>query len=63
LKRLEAADVGCLQRLVALLRAEPGDQRVLPDADEQVAVQQKADAPEQLLLFDVLAPGESLPDA
>jgi hypothetical protein len=60
---LELADVGFLQRLVALLRVEPDEQRVLPDADEQVAVQQEADATEHPLLLDVLAPGQQVADA
>src|SRR5262249_2476318 len=60
---LELADVGLLQRLVALLRAEPDEERVLPDPDEEIAVQQEADAAEHLLLLDALAPGESLTDA
>jgi hypothetical protein len=37
--------------------------RVLPDAHEQVAVEQKANAPEHLLLFHILAAGQPLPDA
>src|SRR5215813_10288228 len=60
---LELADVGLLQRLVALLRAEPDEQRVLPDADEQVPVEQEADPAEHPLLLDVLAPGQQMPDA
>src|SRR6516164_8680254 len=58
----ELADLGFLQRLVALLRAEPDEQRVLPDADEHVAVQQKADPAKHLLLLDALLPGQSLAD-
>src|SRR5262249_26284438 len=42
---------------------KPDDQRVLPDADQHVTVQQEADAAEHLLLFDVLAPGQPLPNA
>src|SRR5947209_6471994 len=45
----ELADMGLLQCLVALLRAESDEQRVLPDADEEIASQQEADTTEHLL--------------
>src|SRR5262249_28486204 len=54
---IELADVRFLERLVAFLRAEADDERILPDADQHVAVHQEADAAEHLLLLDVLAPG------
>src|SRR5437660_1640302 len=56
---VELFDVRLLQCLLALFGTEPDDQRILPDADEQVAVQEEADAAEHLLLFDVLAPSQS----
>jgi hypothetical protein len=55
LLRVGDLDVGLLQRPLALLRAEPDQERVLPEADGQVAVQQEADAAEPPLLLDVLA--------
>src|SRR5262249_8244865 len=60
---VELADVRFLERLVAFLRAEADDERILPDADQQVAVQQEADPAEHLLLLAALTPGESLTDA
>src|SRR6516164_4944009 len=60
---VELLDVRFLERLLALLWAEPDDERVLPDADEQVAVEQEADPAEHLLLLDALEPGQSLTDA
>src|SRR5262249_47922878 len=43
---VDLLDVRLLQRLFTPLLAEPHHQRVLPDADEQVAVQQEADPAE-----------------
>ena len=60
---VELLDVRLLQRLVAPVRAEPHDERVLPHVHQKVAVEQEADAAEHLLLFDVLAPAQPLPDA
>src|SRR5262249_47972060 len=60
---VELLDVRFLERLVASFRAEADDERILPDAHEQVAVQQEADAAKHLLLLDALAPGESSTDA
>ena len=51
------------QGQVALVGAEPGDERILLDADEHVAVEHEADVAEHLLLLDALAPGQVLPDA
>ena len=41
---VEFSDVRLQQCQVALVGAEPDDERVLPDADQQVAVEQEADA-------------------
>src|SRR5262249_8173884 len=60
---VERPDVRLQQRIIALIGIEPDDERILPDADKQVAVEQEADAPKHLLLSDVLAPGQSLTDA
>src|SRR5262249_51559216 len=60
---VELPDVRLLQRLSTLVRAEPDDQRILPDAHKHVAAQQEAGAAEQPLRPDVLAPGQPLPDA
>src|SRR5262249_9676917 len=46
---VELVDVRLLQRLIALVRAEPHDEGIPPDADEHVAVEQEADAAEHLL--------------
>src|SRR5262245_18637401 len=46
---VELLDVRFLQSLVALLRAQPHDEAVLPNADEHVAAGQEADAGEHLL--------------
>jgi hypothetical protein len=40
------------ERRFARFRAEPRDERVLPHADQHVAVQQEPDAAEHALLFD-----------
>jgi hypothetical protein len=55
--------MGLPQRLLALIRAEPHVEEVIPDAREHVAVEQEADAVEHLLLLDVFVSGESLADA
>src|SRR6516164_9550783 len=60
---VEIADVRFLERLLALLRAEPHDEGVLPDPHEHVAVQQEADAAEHLLRLDPFSAGQSLADA
>src|SRR5262249_12854062 len=60
---VELADVRFLERLLALLRAEPHDEGVLPDPYEHVAVQQEADAAEHPLLLDALLAGQGLADA
>src|SRR5262249_49381035 len=60
---VELPDVGLQERLLALVGAEPGDQRVLPDADEDVAVKEEADAAEHLFLFNAFLAGEGFPDA
>src|SRR5262249_22668716 len=57
---VELADVRFLERLVAFLRAEADDERILPDADQHVAVQQEADAAEHLLLLDAPLAGQGL---
>jgi hypothetical protein len=42
----------CQQGQAAFVGAEPGDERILPDANEYVAVEQEADAAEHLLQHD-----------
>jgi hypothetical protein len=37
--------------------AQPDDERVLPDADQHIAVEEEADAAEHLLLLDTFLPG------
>jgi hypothetical protein len=44
-------------------QAEPDDERVTANADEHIAVEQKADAAKHLLLFDVLHAGQRITDA
>src|SRR5262249_35868293 len=60
---VELVDVRLLQRLIALVRAEPHDEGIPPDADEHVAVDQAADAADHLLLLDALLAGQGVPDA
>src|SRR6516165_139263 len=60
---VELLDVRLLQRLVALVRAEPHVEGIPPDAHKQIAVQQEADAAEHLLLLDALFAGKALSDA
>src|SRR5262249_51796339 len=60
---VELLDVRFEQGLVASFRAEADDQRVLPDADDHVAIKQESDAAEQLLFLDALFPGQSSADA
>src|SRR5690348_10403782 len=50
-------DVRLPKRRLALIRAEAGDEPVLPDPGQGVAVEQEADAAEHLLLLDALLPG------
>src|ERR1700730_7666167 len=54
---VEFLDVRLQQRILVTVRADTGNQRVLPDADEHVAVEKEADAAEHLFLFDVLLAG------
>lgn len=42
--------------------AEPDQQRVLPDAEKQIAVEEQADAPEHYRLLDVFHAGEGVVD-
>jgi len=51
------------QRRFYLVGAEACEEGVLPDADEQVAVEEKADAAEHLLLLDALLASQGVPDA
>src|SRR5262249_7867964 len=44
---VELLDMRLQQGQVVLVGAEPGDERILPDADEHVAVEQEADAAER----------------
>src|SRR5262249_37615129 len=60
---VELLDVRPLQRIIAIVRAEPDDEAVFPDADQQVAVEQEADPAEHLLLFDALLAGQGVADA
>src|SRR5262249_52901961 len=60
---VELLDMRLQQGQVALAGAEPGDERILPDADEHVAVEQEADAAEHLLLLDPFSAGQSFADA
>src|SRR6516164_6697047 len=60
---VELRDMRLQQGQVALVGAEPGDERILPDADEHVAAEQEPDAAKHLLLLDALAPGQVWPDA
>jgi hypothetical protein len=48
---------------LALVGAEPDDERILPDADEYVAVQEEADPAEHLLFLDAIRAGQRLPNA
>jgi hypothetical protein len=45
---VECSDVRFLQCVLALIGTEANDHRVLPHADEHVAVEQEADAAEHL---------------
>src|SRR5262245_12521066 len=58
---VELLDMRLQQGQVALVGAEPGDERILPDADEHVAVEQEADAAEHLLLLDPFSAGQGVP--
>src|SRR5262249_6539165 len=49
---VEGLDVRLPQCVGASLRFEPHNERVLPDADEQVAVEKEADSAEHFLLFN-----------
>src|SRR6185295_1671730 len=56
-------DVLLPQRRFPLVRAEAGDEPVLPDPGHCVAVEEAADAAEHLLLLDILLAGQGVTDA
>src|SRR5262249_35356245 len=60
---VEPPDVRLPQRRFPLVGAEAGDEPVLPDPGECVAMEEEADAAEHLLLLDILAPGQCVTDA
>src|SRR5262245_43828674 len=60
---VERPDVRLQQRRFPLVEAEAGDEPVLPDPDECVAVEEEADAAEHLLRFDVSAAGQGVPNS
>src|SRR3954453_10401544 len=60
---VERPDVRVPPRRLRLVRPEPCDQGVLPDADAHVAAQQEDQAAEHPPLLDALPPGEDAPDA
>src|SRR6185312_8784913 len=60
---VELSDVRLLKCVIVVVGAETDDQRVLPDADEHVAVEKEADAAEHLLLFDTLLATQGVTNA
>src|SRR6516165_9855988 len=59
---VEFLDVRFEHRMFVLVRTNAGDERVLPNPDEHVAVEKKADPAEHLLALDILVTGEVLAD-
>src|SRR5262249_2051834 len=60
---VEWPDVRLQQRRFPLVGAEAGDEPVLPDPGQYVAVDEEADAAEHLLLLDATPAGQGVTDA